>query len=213
MPEDDKKGIVASIVQNTPLAIVVTGLFLTLLGASGGWAKYGIQITEVAWRIAIGAMGLATAAVGLMSFWGKGAIVKSPDAAQAESYGLKITSTFDDQPVSGRINMRGTYEIKPDPDVEVRIIERSLTSQKFYPKRKVIFDDKRKVWEAIDFQLGTGKTNARRNVGIYVLGKGAQALCNYYDQVSATGVTTGIETLTPDIWRCDDIMVKVAQGK
>jgi len=49
--------ILAPLFKNTPLALVVIGLFFILIGAAGGVEKLALVIDNLAWRIAISGMG------------------------------------------------------------------------------------------------------------------------------------------------------------
>src|SRR5256885_15998022 len=88
----DKKSLGVALIQNTPLAIIVIGLFMTVLGAGGGWPKYGVQITEPGWRIAIGIMGIICAGVGLLLFQRRDVLGPSRDEIEVAKYGIRIAS-------------------------------------------------------------------------------------------------------------------------
>jgi len=212
MPDEssaDKKSIGVALVQNTPLAIIVIGLFLALLGAAGGWPKYGLQITELGWRISIGLMGLVCAGVGLVLYKRRDNLGPSREELEAARYGIRIASPGENDFVSNRVDVKGSYEIKPGPDIEAWVLEFSPTSQKFYPKRRVIFDQRRKNWEAIDFGIG-GKNSDKRILIVAVLGLGGQALCNYYQAAGEENKRwPGIPKLTPDSVECDRVTVKI----
>jgi hypothetical protein len=205
---EEKKSIVLVLIQNTPLAVMVVGLFLLVLGAAGGWPKYELHITEPGWRIAIGVIGAITAGAGFLQYYHRPSFEK-PDA---KKYGLRITSPQINEMVPNRISVRGTYEKKPSPDeFEVRVIELSLISQKHYPKRRVAFDERLKTWETIDFGIGGGRSNGKRIIMVSLLGKGGQALCEYYDRAGEENKHhyPGIQKLTPDIIECDRITVNI----
>ena len=64
--EDDKKPAVVTLIENTPLAIIVLGVCLVVLGAAGGWPKYGVEIKTLGWQIALVVIGILTSVVGFL---------------------------------------------------------------------------------------------------------------------------------------------------
>jgi hypothetical protein len=205
---EEKKSIVLAVLQNTPLAVMVVGLFLIVLGAASGWHDQGLDITDSRWRVALGAIGVITAGAGFLLYYHR-PVSEKPDP---KKYGIRITSPQTNETVPNRINVRGTYEKKSSLDeFEVRVIEFTLVSQKHYPKRRVAFDEKLKTWETFDFAIDGGRNNDKRIIMVSLLGKSGQALCEYYDRAGEEHRQhhAGIQKLTPDIVECDRITVNI----
>jgi hypothetical protein len=65
----ENKSFLEKLVANTPLAIIVIGLAVFLIGANGGWSRADLRIDSTGWRIAIAVMGLIVFTVGGLSLW------------------------------------------------------------------------------------------------------------------------------------------------
>jgi len=193
-----------ALIRNTPLAIVVIGLFLTVIGAAGGLAKFNLTIPDPRWRIVLAVMGVVVAGFGILLIWrGTG---EAESSALAKECKLTITAPTDGAEVDGNVQMVGTYEKKP-PEKRIVFIERSVRSSRFYFRKCPMEFGKEKRWSA-ECEVG-GDHGARRMLYIAVTGSGGQALYEYYFRVLAeTKQWPGIETLPPDIVFCDQVKVK-----
>src|SRR6266849_2858680 len=193
-----------ALIRNTPLAIVVIGLFLTVIGAAGGLAKFNLTIPDPRWRIVLAVMGVVVAGFGILLIWrGTGEVESS---ALAKECKLTITAPTDGAEVDGNVQMVGTYEKKP-PEKRIVFIERSVRSSRFYFRKCPMEFGKEKKWSA-ECQIG-GDSGAKRMLHVAVTGSGGQALYDYYFRVLAeTKQWPGIETLPPDIVFCDQVKVK-----
>ena len=60
----DKKTMVEQLISNTPLAVMIVGVFLFIVGASSGLAKFQLQVNETNWRVALASMGATVFGVG-----------------------------------------------------------------------------------------------------------------------------------------------------
>jgi hypothetical protein len=65
----ENKSFLDKLIENTPLAIILIGLVLFLIGANGGWSKADLKIDSTGWRIALAVMGLIVFAVGGLTLW------------------------------------------------------------------------------------------------------------------------------------------------
>jgi hypothetical protein len=195
-----------SLVKNTPLAVVVIGVLLVVIGAAGGLPQLSLKVAEPGWRFASGAAGT------LVAGFGGFLILRAPSrssnlAALAEGYGLKIFSPVNASDVKEYVGVFGTFKNRP-PDKSVWIIERSLRSGVNSFKRRPLFDETDKRWSAPQCRLG-GKTGEKRVLFVAVVGDSGQALADYYFKVgNETGQWPGIETLPLDIVPCDSIQVR-----
>src|SRR5882672_8945242 len=197
---EEKKPIGVALIQNTPLAIVVIGSFLAVLGAAGGWAKYGLAITEPGWRIAICVMGLFCAGMGLGLHQKRDALGPAGEKIDAAKYGFRIRSPETNEVVGNRLDIKGDYQTEPRPGVQIWIIEFSPSSQKYYPRKQVIINEKEKTWQSLDCRI-RGNANDRRCLVVEAVGPAGQALCEYF--LITGNDPIGIPKLTPDIIECD----------
>jgi hypothetical protein len=192
------------LIKNTPLAIIIIGLFLLVVGAAGGLQKYSLNIEDVRWRIILGVMGAVVAGFGGLLTWrGTG---EAGSSSLAKECGLKIVAPIDGTEVDQQVQMAGTFEKKP-PDKRLAFIEQSMTTGNYYFKRWPIHFSENKQWSA-ECHIGGG-IGAQRRVHVAILGTGGQALRDYYFRVvSESGKWPGIETLPPDISLCASVRVK-----
>ncbi len=63
-----------TLIENTPLAVILVGLFLFVVGAAGGIKDAGgwipkFEVNERGWRIALAVMGAVVAISGGLFFW------------------------------------------------------------------------------------------------------------------------------------------------
>jgi hypothetical protein len=196
--------LLKALIKNTPLALVVIGLFLILIAAAGGWDKFYVKIPDVRWRIVLAVMGVVVAGFGALLVWrGTGEVESS---ALAKECKLSITAPADGAEVDGNVQMGGTYEKKP-PDKRIVFIERSMKSGLYYFKKWPIEFGRDNKWSA-ECRVG-GDPGTSRMLHVAVAGSGGQSLFDYFFRVVAeTKQWPGIETLPPDIVFCDKVKVK-----
>lgn len=58
-----------TLIENTPLAVIVVGLFLFIVGAAGGWPTPKLEVNESGWRVALAIMGAVVAVSGGLILW------------------------------------------------------------------------------------------------------------------------------------------------
>jgi hypothetical protein len=63
-----EKSIYEKLIENTPLAVIVMGLFLVVVSAAGGWPGAQVQISEV-WRIILAIIGVIVSGFGATLLW------------------------------------------------------------------------------------------------------------------------------------------------
>jgi hypothetical protein len=87
---------VGKLINRAPLAIVVIGVFVFIIGAAGGMpiGSPPLQIIDFGWRIGLGAMGLILSVPGLLllSREGKSTTINDPQIVRSVDYGIKIES-------------------------------------------------------------------------------------------------------------------------
>ena len=190
--------ILAPLFKNTPLALVVIGLFFILIGAAGGVEKLALVIDNLAWRIAIAGMGTVVSLFAALLIWrGSNADPGVPDVRE---FGLKITST---KTAGTQVNLEGSYRRKPPEDMVV-IIERNNKTGDHYLQHPPNFDPKSPKWYG-QYGIGSGE----RTLTIAVMGKSAKSLKTYYDLVGTRSRQwQGIKDLPPDLVHCDSVDVR-----
>lgn len=205
---------VDNLIKNTPLAVIIVGLFLFVVGAAGGWPSAQLQIHEPGWRIALAAMGVVTSGIGGLLIW-RERTGEENDKVFRGDLNIKITFPFDRQVVTERFNVEGSYKIKPPDGIVVVVLEFSPNSLLYYPKREVSFDEKRKIWQAPSITLKGSRGDERILVAATM--RRGNALWAYFHQVSRqlrdnlnnqSLHIPGFANLTPDIIECDRITVK-----
>lgn len=196
---------IAAIVKNSPLALVVIGAALFVIGAAGGWPYPVLQVRELGWRIALAAMGGIVAALGGLLLWyGKGEPdVSSTSPTLAKKYGIKIIFPPDGERLDKDFELIGTYKEKP-PDEGAALFSIGLDKH-YYFKDYVKFETNTKRWSA---RVSFGETPGRRIILVVILGRAGQALVRYWHRVIRDhGSHSAIEALTPDILECDRVTI------
>lgn len=200
-----------TLLKNTPLALIVIGVSLLLLGASGGFEKYGIKIDRVAWQITLALMGVVVASFGGFLALRGDVVAEASPAQLAKSWDLKITSHRNGDQVEPWISLRGTYSGMPDGG-SVAIIEQSTVTKNWYFRKPPFFDEKNHQWFT-DFHLG-GAAGQDRILYVAVLGKAARVLQDYYFALEKRASNAAwldgnwLEETAPDIFRQDQVIVR-----
>ncbi len=96
---------------------------------------------------------------------------------------------------------------KKPPKKSLAVLEQSPSSGRcWFKKPPPVFDEKEKQWSFTDIYVG-GK-GEERILYLAILGESGKALMDYYLRVrEVSDEPVGIETLTPDIFLCDQINV------
>ena len=200
------KSTIEKVISNTPLALVLIGLLLVVIGAAGGWPSPALQVNESGWRIALAAMGVVVVGVGGLLLWRE----KAPPAStpSCEVYGIKIVYPRNGQEVEADFEIYGTYKTKPPNEKIVQVFHGPPGTPAYWPiiEAKVNFDVERKTWHT---GARIGGNPAPRDIVVALMEQAGQALCDYYHKVGEeTGKWPGIITLTPDIVECDRVTIK-----
>lgn len=129
-----------TLIQNTPLAVILVGIFLVIVGAAGGWPTPKLEVRETGWRIALASIGAIAAVSGGLLFWFERIRTSRPVNTSGRPLGSEGTANSviaAGSDVGG--NIVGKYHAEDDPNY-VNII--SHLSDKFY---KVV----NPVWEGV----------------------------------------------------------------
>src|SRR5260370_40421483 len=102
--------VIKALLKNTPLAFVVIGLLLAIIGASGGMERLSLKIEEPAWRVALALMGTAVGGFGGRLIWRARSEGKS--TSLAKECDLKITTPMSGTRVGEPIQYVGGYKKK-----------------------------------------------------------------------------------------------------
>jgi hypothetical protein len=208
---------IEKVLENTPLAVMVIGLFLFVIGAAGGWPKPELQVNQTGWRLALAGMGVVVFLIGGLFFWRERTRGGEVKQQSNEDWEIKITSHRNGDRVTGRFDVKGSYSLRPSGDYVVKLLEMSPNTHKYWPKREVVFHSDN-TWTASSISVG-GDPDSERIIIIAALGKGGQALGDYFDDVEEEtrqlrrrlkGETIrlpGIPRLTSDVVKCDEIRV------
>lgn len=199
--------IIKRLIENTPLALIVIGVFLFLLCAAGGSDKIGFVIDDTRWRVALTAMGVLVASFGALLIWRTPANIET--SALADEYGLKIREPEENSEVSDKIQLKGTYKKKP-PIKNLAVLEFSPSSgQYWFKKPPPLYNEKDKAWSFTDVWIGGGR-GEDRVLYLAILGEAGKALKDLYyaaNEPREHGNWIGVKTLTPDIVFCAQVKV------
>ncbi len=205
--------------ENSPLAVMVIGLFLLIVGAAGGWPKPQLQIHEPSWRIALAAMGVITIGLGALMLLRD----KSEESnLNVKKYGFTIAYPKANNAVGNDFDVGGNYVSRPPGSIVIRALDLSPSSARCWPKNQVVeFDELAKTWSArltgVRFVHGVN-----RIIVVAVTGRRGQILCDYYGEVAdeisqlrknykdPSISLPGIPFPHPDLVECDRVTVRGA---
>jgi hypothetical protein len=199
------------------LAIILIGIFLFLIGASGGWPELQLVINEKGWRIALATLGLITFGTGGYLIW-RTKEANIGNSYLQKDYGIKITSPSHNKEVRDKFDVEGVYKIKPQKDLALGIFEFSPISRQYYQKRLAQFEEGRKTWKVSSIGIG-GKTGDERIIVAVLMGPDGLFLWNYSDKLLDIAHMIkvnhddklripGLESLFPNMVECDRITLK-----
>lgn len=194
-----------ALIKNTKLAIIIIGLFLMLMGASGGFSKLSLTVAGPAWKVALFIMGVIVAGFGALLIWRTGHEIGETDSSIYDC-ALRITFPLEEAGLQGNVKIKGTFQKLPPRD-RIWVLERSLTTGLYYFNSRPIFEDENKRWYA-EYTVG-GEPGSERVLQIVAVGNAGKALAEYYFKViKDTGRRVGIEAITADIVPLHSIKVK-----
>jgi hypothetical protein len=204
----DKESIFKKLLENTPLVIIVIGLFLFVLGAAGGLSKADLKIESTPWRIALAAMGAIVSIVGGL-FLVRENSGGSSSKELSKDYGIKISHPKNGDEVGNPVKLFGTYKIKPPKDL-IRIVEYSPMLNQYWPKEYIKFDNNGD-W---DTEITIGGSGEKRKIFIVAIGGDTKALLDYSKKVGKeTNRWIGIENLTSDFSECAVVEVRLRSDR
>src|SRR6185503_2621682 len=135
------KAVLEKLIDRAPLAIVIIGVLVFIIGAAGGLpvGNPPLQVVDFVWRIGLGAMGLILTTAGLLLLVREGKIINSDPPV--EHYGIKIVSPKSGAQLNGdRHDFSGIYKVKPR-DKFVVFFEIHTDNYHYWPKSSpVTFD-------------------------------------------------------------------------
>lgn len=194
-----------ALIKNTKLAIILIGLFLIVMGASGGFTKLSLTIAGVAWRVALFLMGMIVAGFGALLIWRTGHETADVESIK-NAYALKIIWPMVGADVEGHVTVKGTFRELPPKD-SIWVLEKSLATGLYYFSRNPIFDDENRQWNA-DYTVGGGP-GSERLLCVVAVGKPGKVLAEYYSKViKDTGQRIGVQDIPADIVILDSVRLK-----
>jgi hypothetical protein len=192
--------VLAPLFRNTPLALVVIGVVLIVIGATGGIEKLSLTVDSPYWRVVLAVMGFVVASFAGLLIWRERKIEAS--ALDARQYGIEITAPLNGDTVDAQVGLVGRFKKKP-PEGSVAVIEKVLASGVHYLQPAPFFNEKTSEWSST-YRIGSGE----RVLSIGILGKSAQVLRNYYLLCNETNKWQGLKELPPDFISCADVKIR-----
>ena len=200
-----------SVLKNTPIALVIIGLIVLLIGAAGIWSNLPIQINELVWRKTVAIIGGIVSSIGVLLIilerFQKNQIL-SPTQ---KKFDLQITSPNKDviktTPLIFEIS--GTYSGELiDNTIQIYVVG----GNEYYPIMKPNdYTASNGIWIA-NVGMGTEGNPGPKTIVVAVGGRGAQALYKYYWKVGTEKkVWVSIDMLPPDLVECDRVNVIIAE--
>lgn len=174
------KTTIAKLIDRAPLAVIVIGVLVFIIGAAGGLplGNPPLQVTDFAWRVGLGAMGLILVAAGLLLLSREdGFLVTRSPKAGASRYGIRIESPREGAHVGEFVDVFGSYAVRP-PDNTLRLFTIVPDGGWFWPQAIAQVDAIEKKWHA-KIKLSDAPRYAMFIAAAIVDGPG-QALWDYY---------------------------------
>ncbi len=198
--------VLNKLVQNQSLALVLAGLLLLVVAATGHLPWPGGQISSGPWQVVLGLAGVATAGLGARAMW-------APRQAEERfQWHCTITSPRDNDLVEPKVSVRGDCESKLPAGYVLQIFDVNTRDTYYRPRRVGVISDDERHWQANDVTLG-GRPGDIRVIAVAVMGMAGQALCDYYHlREQGGGNPPGIRKLTPDINIRSQVSVRLNPG-
>lgn len=145
----DTADIIRQLIDRVPLALVVIGVMVFVIGAAGGLplGSPPLRITDSTRRVGLGIMGAVLAGAGLLLLT-YGERSDDPGRTKVAKYGVKIINPRTQKQEGGKtIEVIGRYAVKPPKDALWLFI---LTPHdgRFWPKANIQDFDDQKMWRS-----------------------------------------------------------------
>lgn len=195
--------IISKIIERTPLALIVTGSALFIIGAAGGWPQPKLQVNELGWRIALATMGVVIAGLGGLLLWRER---NSNDEASTPTYGITIDNPRQGDEVGEWLEVHGSYSKAPT-DGAMRLFVVTGDGRNIWPQSMIrIVDPRNKRWSCL-VNLA-GNPNQTHFIKVAIVGQSARVLCDYYHQVGEKTRWEPIHEWPEDATECYSVVVK-----
>jgi hypothetical protein len=202
------KSIIEKLIDRAPLAVIVVGVFVFILGAAGGLpiGNPPLQVSDYSWRIALGVMGLILAVSGLLLLSKEKNISDAYLVSRLNDYGIRIDNPVNGARLGEDIDISGSYKIKP-PDGTLRLFTIATDGGWFWPQTIAQFDLAKKKWH------GKVKLGGSPRYSIFIVAalvdQSGHAMWNYYYKVGEKTNWTPIDApFTSYAIECDKITVE-----
>lgn len=206
------KAIVEKLIDHAPLAVVVAGVIVFIIGAAGGLpiGTRALQIRDYGWRIGLGIMGAILVGTGLLllTYGHRRPTSEEVYTAQVRQYGIKFINPRDQKQEGGQyLEVIGHYTTKPPNDALWLFI---VTPQdgRYWPKANIQNFDSVKTWRG---KVWIADGNYSANLVAAIVGKASQTWLRYYNNVVARQVSEAfLESPFPsDVSECDRVKLEV----
>lgn len=172
------KTFIEKLIERTPLAFVILGSILFIVGAAGGAQYLKVQVNEMGWRIALAAMGVVLCAVGSLVLWREKTITPS---IKHSDFGIRIDNPKTGEEVGEMADVRGSYSKEP-PEGALRLFVLSNDERNIWPQESVrTFNKKEKRWSG-RVHIG-GPPNHTKVIRAAIIGQPSRIMCDYYHEV------------------------------
>jgi hypothetical protein len=203
------KSMLAKLIDNTPLALVVIGLFLFVIGAAGGWPNPPLQVTESGWRIALAAFGAFIGITGTLSFWRERTRERTAtQVLSCDACDIKLVSPAVGEHVKHSFPVSGTYQKLPEGiAIWVVTVHGNSKNRQYWPQARATVDRQNRTWYSQVNWVG-GEKSETKEILVFLVGKEGQVLIDYYDKAGNENQKwPSITKLTSDMVECTSVRV------
>lgn len=200
----EKDTIIGKLIENTPLALMILGGVLLVIGSIGEVPKLNVSVKDLGGRVSLIAIGVLVLLFGGILLWND----KAHDSKTREvkkDYGIKITSPKLNARVGESFDVEGVYKTRP-PDGVAWVLEYRPETMEYWPKSPLLFRDKSNDWY-VPVRIGGGD-NQKIEILVAQVGKDGRALLEYSLRVGEFATDwVSIKSLTSDFALRDSVTV------
>jgi hypothetical protein len=170
----------SKIVDNVPLALIIVGLALVLVGAAGAVPFTDLKI-DGPWRVTVIVPGLLIAALGALLIWYQS---RNPGKINPSRYKVQITSLRDGEAVDRHFEIAGSYAKALPIEYTVAVVEFNAANRTYRP-RQIAITEKGRRWRAVNVFSGDVQ-GQEKFILVGLIGPAGKILFDYWEKVGRT---------------------------